>query len=60
MNINDMILEGATISDMFETIKVSICDNYCKFPEQFKCGEYECDDEELVEKHCMTCPLNVL
>lgn len=47
---------------MLEEIKADICDNKCKFPEQYAL-EYE-DSEEAFEQmlrdRCEECPLNRL
>ena len=45
-----------TVCEQIEKIKEQICDNYCKYPEQFKKGKIE-DIDELVNTICKNCPL---
>lgn len=46
--------EPKTITEFFDDIKSSICDNYCKYPSEIK----DCD--ELIETVCSKCPLRKL
>lgn len=44
-----------TITEQFESIKERMCDQYCKWPEQF---DEEAEGCELSEsEHCAHCPL---
>ena len=42
-----------TIPEIVEDVKTAICDEYCKYP-----NEYE--DNEILEVICEKCPLNRL
>lgn len=42
-----------TIPEIIEEVKIDICDNYCKYPNEIK------DDEELNDI-CEKCPLGRL
>ena len=46
--------EPKTITEFFDGIKSSICDNYCKYPGEIK------DYDELIETVCSKCPLRKL
>ena len=48
-----------TIADMLNKMAGDICDNYCKWPEQYE-NEQDEEDAALYEDHCWACPLNVL
>ena len=43
-----------TIPDIIEDVKSEMCDNYCKFPQEYK------DQEQMWDKKCAECPLNKL
>lgn len=42
------------ITEIFEEIKSSICDSYCKYPNEIT------DYDEMLETKCSKCPLNRL
>lgn len=43
------------ITDILDQIETEICNNYCKWPEQ-----YDKDDDSLIEEVCNNCPLNMI
>lgn len=43
-----------TITEIFEEVKSSICDSYCKYPNEIT------DHDEMLETKCSKCPLNRL
>lgn len=45
-----------TICEQIEKIKEQICDDYCKYPEQYQKRQLE-DINEMVNKICKNCPL---
>lgn len=49
-------MADATVSKIIEDVVESICDNYCKYPEQYA----EADEEKMYEERCDKCPLNKL
>lgn len=42
------------ISKLYDLIAERICDDYCKYPEQYD------ETEALLEERCNDCPLNYL
>lgn len=44
-----------TVADLLDYVAAKICDDYCKYPEQY--GE---DNEEELYKYCEKCPLSRL
>ena len=40
-----------SICEIFEEIKETMCDKYCKYPEQYA------DDESMWEEQCENCPM---
>ena len=42
------------VTEILEEVKNEICDNYCKYPE-----EYE-DYEDMLKERCEDCVLNLL
>jgi hypothetical protein len=49
-------MEDVTVSKILSEVVESICDEYCKYPEQYK-GDNE---DDLYSEHCDKCPLNKL
>lgn len=47
-----------TLSEFMNEITEDICDNYCKYPDQYGPGDEEA--MRLYEEHCDDCPLNRL
>ena len=47
--------KDCTVSDLLDYIAGEICENYCKYPEQYGKREYK-----LFEEKCSHCPLNLL
>lgn len=45
-----------TVSKILEEVIDSMCDKYCKYPEQYK----DDNEDDLYAKHCDKCPLNKL
>lgn len=48
------------ITEMLGEICCNMCDNYCKYPEQYE-ANYDDPDEamdKLVEEKCNDCPIN--
>ena len=39
------------IADIIEQVKENICDNYCKYPDQYE------SNETMIEEQCEKCPL---
>ncbi|MEE1048208.1 MAG: hypothetical protein U0M60_12395 [Clostridia bacterium] len=48
-------MEG-TVTAILQEVIQKMCDEYCKYPEQYK-GE---DEDKLYEEKCDNCPLNLL
>lgn len=40
-----------------EEIKEQICDNYCKYPEQYKVNDEEFGFDQMQDEVCVDCPL---
>lgn len=51
-----------TITKQIEKIKEDICDNYCKFHEQYQFTDPDDEEafEQMLRSHCESCPLNKL
>ena len=45
-----------TVVNIIHEVIESICNEYCKFPEQYT----EDNEENLYSEHCEKCPLNKL
>lgn len=45
-----------TVTDILHEVIQKMCDEYCKYPEQYT-GE---DEDKLYEEKCDNCPLNLL
>ncbi len=43
------------LADLLNDMAADICDNYCKFPEQYQGRECA-----LEEERCKSCPLNII
>lgn len=43
-----------TVFEIIEEVKTDICDNYCKYPEQYK------DYDDMLDEQCDKCPLGRL
>ena len=43
-----------------EELKSNICDNYCKYPEQYQVNEDDLGYEAMWEEVCKNCPLSDL
>lgn len=52
------------VTSILDFVKIKICDEYCKYPEQytFDGRTYESEEkfEELLAERCDQCPLNLL
>lgn len=49
-----------TCALIFERIKEEMCDNYCKYPQEYKADEDDANWDRLLEEKCTNCPLNHL
>lgn len=47
--------ECPTVMELLEDIASQMCDNYCKYPEQF-----QGDPDEMFEEVCSKCPMTRL
>lgn len=45
-----------SVVNIIQEVIEEICDNHCKFPDQYS----EENEERLYEEHCDNCPLNKL
>lgn len=52
--VDVMEKEGLTIGSIGEYVAEQICNNYCKFPNQYE------DEEKLFSERCDSCPLNLI
>ena len=61
--IDNMIEEGDCMSNLMdavtEKVKARICDNFCKYPEQYKVND-DTDIDRMLNEVCENCPLNAL
>lgn len=63
-NINDIIKtmkeKDITMTQIFERITAEICDNYCKYADQFNAKDDDINFDKLICKHCNNCIMNLL
>lgn len=61
--IDSMIEEGNCMNNLMdavtERVKARICDDYCKYPEQYKVNG-DTDIDRMINEVCENCPLNAL
>lgn len=50
-------MKEKTISQLLEEVANEICDNYCKYPAEYNSKK---EFEELLDTHCLNCPLSKL
>lgn len=47
------------VTDIFEKIKIDMCDNKCKYPSEYDMKDNE-NWDKIWEDHCEKCSLNLL
>ena len=58
--VDRLIEDGFSTEILFEDIKGRMCDNYCKYPMQYKVKDSDANYEKLINDICESCPMNIL
>ena len=58
--IDALVADGVTTDILFENIKGRMCDDYCKYPLQYKVKDSDLNYDKLISEVCKSCPMNIL
>ena len=49
--------EKVSVLVEFNELAKYVCDNICKYPEQYDCQDIDKDFEKMYEEQCKNCPI---